>query len=191
MNLQQIAGVLLVLGILLFTVGIFMGSRGLNAAQSDEARIEIINANRTQISVYSLIFEVGTIAITTGFVLFALHLWPQPSKLLLLLGSGAFILAAVFATVYVYRGLGDTRQYIENYYAGSLWISYTVASSVAGILFGIVLVQSGFQPLLGYFTVGASALLLVYAALPSIYTYGIFLVYYAVILVIGVVLLRS
>jgi hypothetical protein len=190
MSLERIAGIVIIVGVVLYITAGFMSPR-LYQEPDISQRVSIIEANRARWDVSQILFGLGIGLPAVGFLLLTLHLHGIQRQALTYAGAAAFILGALAGVIFVYRQTFDPVQYWESTQP-SLLIGGAVVLTLAGLLlYGVVFLHGGFPNWLGYVAVGAAVVLLA-AFLVTRGTTGFVVasLSYLVTLIVGIVLVR-
>lgn len=190
MSLERIAGLVIMVGVVLYIVAMFVSPR-LYQEPDINQRVSIIEANRTRWNVSQLLFGLGIGLPAVGFLLLTLHLHDIQRQWAIYAGAAAFILGALSGVIFVFRQTSDPVQYWASTQPSALIVGAVVLTLAGLLLYGVVFIQGGFPKWLGYVAVAAAVVLLA-AFLVTRGTTGFVVasLSYLIILIVGIVLVR-
>lgn len=159
MNLQQIAGVLMIVGFMLVLIASFVGPNEVYTAPDSDTRLEIIAKNQGRWKATNLIWAVGSLVTASGMLLLTFGLRRENNPWLLYLAATSFVIGAVAWAIYTYQRIGNPA---ENLYTTPpAWLSLAFAyATIAGLaLYGLAFVLGSYPNWLGYTLLVAMGLL--------------------------------
>lgn len=193
MNKQRLSGIVLITGFIVFVLGGFIFTPPNLYQETDiDARMQIVEAYRSQFTNSQIASVVGGVGMALGYLLLTLHLQGDDTARLANFGAAAMLLGTISLAIYIVQGISDPRAYLDRaaressglliYLEGYAWLT------IAGyLLYGIVFLRGDFPRWLAYFTLGFTILVLVVALF--IETAAVELLF-LMPLVVGIVLLR-
>jgi hypothetical protein len=187
MNLEQIAGVVIILGVLAFIVAMMLSPRLYQEPDLSE-RAAIVDANRGRWNISQLLFGLGILMPAVGFLLLSLHLQGMQSPLLIDAAAAAFILGGLPGAIFVYQQTLNPLKYWQSAQTPALVTGYVILTLAGLLLYGIVFLQGAFPVWTGYLAVAAAVLLLLaYLISRGHADFAVASLTYFVVLVMGIV----
>lgn len=193
--MQKTAGILLSIGSLLFLIAIMTPAvfNVFGAFDNPQLQIEYIENDFTGWAVWNIVYGGGSVIASIGLVLFAKQAQSvSNNKNIRIAGNLGGAMATLGAILYLiialYRVVQSPEVVVNNMNINSwMYPIYTLFTQIALIIFGFVLLQSGYQKWLGWVVLVPGGILalvayLVFGDVPP----G---VYYPILLVMGLTLL--
>jgi hypothetical protein len=192
--MQKLAGIVLIVGSLLFIIAAFTPITIKVITASDaQKRAEFIMNEHTGWLLVNILFGAGGVIAVIGLALFAQHVQSVADSPGVKLGgyvaTAAAGLAALFWVIIVYNRAVLPAQVIASNLSINAWMfpAYTLLTQLALIIVGFVLLQSGYPAWLGWGMLVLAALslvaFLVFKDMPPF-------VHYVLLLIMGIVLVR-
>jgi hypothetical protein len=189
MDAQRLSAYLLIAGVAVMLVSFVLGIRGIYQTDDLNARVRMIENQKTRWNISQALIAVSALLTAAGF--FVLNIWlygmadPWPHTL----GAGAMIIGAISGVIFVYRQTVDPLSTYQGAYGAFESVYYWLA--VGGLLFfGVAFLQAGLPTWLGYLTVGSTAIYAIFLAASGVGFATPGLVFF-LSLVIGIALLRQ
>lgn len=153
MNLQRLAGILMIVGFALVIIGSIVGPQ-IYQETDNAVRLNLIANDQTGWFISNLSFALGAVVTAIGFLLISLHLRGSVSVWLLYLAAAVFISGSVLWVIFLYERATDPAAYIE---IDSLMITliYTFfwLTEAGLLLYGIVFLRGSYPNWLGYVSI--------------------------------------
>ena len=192
--MQKLAGIVLIVGSLLFIIAAFTPTTiRVITAPDPEKRIEFIENEHTGWLLVNILFGAGSVIAVIGLALFSLHVQGLASSPGVKLGgyvaTAAAGIAALFWVIIVYNRVVLPPQAIANNLSINTWMfpAYTILTQLALIIVGFMLIQSGYPAWLGWGMLVLAVLsliaFLVFKDMPPF-------VHYILLLIMGIALVR-
>ena len=191
MELQRVAGLVIIASFVLFVLGFFVYPPGFSQETDLEGRLKIIAEHQSR---WKLVMRIGglqPLVTALGFLLLSISLRGSQNPWLLYLGAGAFIMAGLLAAVGINQTINDPVSYLDHSSQSPQTSGYILLTAVAGILYGIVFLQAGFPNWLAYITLGSAALVPFLVVFKSSVAYVVVVLFYFVTFVAGIVIVRQ
>ena len=155
--MQKLAGIVLIVGSLLFIIAAFMPITIKVVTESDpQKRGEHIQNDRTGWLVVNILFGAGSVVAVVGLALFALHaqsIGDNPNvKLVSYLAPIAAALGTLFWVIISYNRVALPPQEAASNLGVNSWMfpAYTVLMQIALMIVGFVLIQGAYPGWLGW-----------------------------------------
>lgn len=163
MSTTQLAGILLVAGTLSFWLGAALPTWRVYVTADPNVRVQLITDLHGYWILSHILFLAGAIATAVGLGVFTSTIEASNARPLALIGLGAIALASVIwaYSVLAFRLSMPPDEFVRTSSGAWTFPTYTLLTLGALILYGIVLLVSGFPTWLGIVTVGISSLILV------------------------------
>jgi hypothetical protein len=161
MNIQQISGIVISAGFVLYIAAMLVAPR-LYQEPVIANRLAIIAANQTRWNLSQLLFALGPGIPAIGFLLLAFSQRGVPSGWLFWMGAVAFAGGSGFGMWLVYRQTLDPAAFWEGAQIPMIIGYGFLALTLAGMLgLGIAMLQAGFPNWSGYLIAGSAVVLLI------------------------------
>jgi hypothetical protein len=179
---------LILIGSVLFLTASFSPISRVHMEPTAAGKLAIITAEPTAWLLAQLLYALGALIAAAGFgkAVFQLRqMGPPPlfSGVILLLAAGSILFS-----VYVFTRATNPQAWVHITPPHPLFLGYTILTQIGLLLFGIMLLKTGFLRWLGWLVTGSIFILLiltaVFADMPPF-------VYYLLGLPVGIVFLRS
>lgn len=191
--MQKLAGIVLIVGSVLFMIAAFTPLTFKVIMADIQQRIDLIQNERTGWVLVNILFGIGSVVAVVGLVLFAQHVQSigdnTPVRVVSYLGAATAALGALCWIIIVYNRAALPPQEVANNLSVNYWIfpAYTLLTQIALMIFGFVLIQSGYPAWLSWGMLVSGGL--------SIVAYLVFkdmppFVHYVLLLVMGIALVR-
>lgn len=159
MNMQMLAGVLLILGFVFVLVASIVGPPRLYQEPESEVRLEIIANYPTRWAASNLFFALGALVTAGGLALIALQLRGSVSPWLLGLGAAAYLLGAIVWAIFMFQRTVNPASLFTSYAFSPLTVALVWLSVTGLLLYGILFLQAGYPGWLGVGTIAGMALI--------------------------------
>jgi hypothetical protein len=187
MNLEQIAGVLILIGAALFVIAMLI-SPPLYQEPDIDKREQIVKARRGRWNVSQIFFGLGVLVPAIGFLLLTIHLHRSQSHWSIYPGMAALLTGAVAGTAFVYLQTLDPGRYWRHSGPVALIVVYVVLTLGALIFYGIAFGQADLPNWLGPLVIGTAGVLLAAFFVTRAAAFALVVVSYFVYIAIGIVL---
>ena len=195
MNLQQVAGIVIIAGFVLLVLNMFLNMflappRLYQETDIEEVRLKLIADHQARWQVAQWVGGIAPLMTGFGFLLLSIHLQGSQNPWPLNLGAATILLAGLLAVLSVNQFLADPRSYLDHSIQSPVTVAYLLLTSLGGFLYGIAFLQGGFPTWLGYLTLVSGALVSLNWIFKTSWAYAFTIFFYIVSAVVGVVLLR-
>jgi hypothetical protein len=188
MGIQRAAGVVLIIGSIIFIIAAF-GPVSRVFAEPDPARkLDIIEEGGTQWTISQVLFALGASVTAIGLGLAAYLLRNSPGAPLAWLGFAAVAVGAILWDWHVILRALDPAAFAHGTLPLWQFTAYTLLTTAGLAAFGVVYLRAGFPTWLGVLTIaGAAALFVLYLVFKDMPPF----VYYLLTLLAGIVMFWS
>lgn len=163
MSAIQLAGVLLIAGTLIAWLGAALPTWRVYVTADPDVRAKLITERDNYWILSHILFLIGPVTTAIGMGVFTSAIETSVARALAIVGLIAFILGTLVWVhiVLAFRLLMLPEEYVRT--TGGAWTfpTYTVLTLGGLILYGIVLLLTGFPTWLGLVTIGLSSLILI------------------------------
>ncbi len=190
MELTRLAGILIVLGFILFWIGNLYSPPGSYTEEDLDVRLQIVGDHPQRWAVSQGLGGVGIAVLLAGLLILSIRLRPDHGVWLTYLPAALNVIAVVLLSVWLYQYITDPASILGSVTQSILILAAALLIVTAGIAYGILFLQFGLPAWLSYLTVGFSAvavLAIVVARPPSFYVISF---YFFIILAAGIALIR-
>lgn len=189
MNLQQLAGILIIIGFVQSVIAMFTAPR-LYQEPNIETRVAIVAANRGRWIISQIFFASGAVTTTAGFLLLTVHLAGLQGHWLIYPAFIIYALGALAGVLFVYRQTFDPARYWNYPGPIPMIVANVVLTLIGFFLYGIVFLQGEFPEWLGYLTVSSAFVFAIAGVAFKIPAFFVDVLAGLIILVQGVVFLQ-
>jgi hypothetical protein len=188
MKALKSAGVILIIGAVLFAIGSFSPSIGIFWESDAASKLQQIEEARGLWQITHLLWVAGALVTVVGLGLVTYHLRKSHVAVLAILGFVAVALGAAIGVWHLYLRATDPAAFVQGALDGWHYGVYTALTLLGLAIYGFVYLRSGLPRWLAYVTIGGAALAFVgFVALQDIWPP---LSYYILTFLAGVVLVR-
>ncbi len=188
MKALKSAGVVLIIGAILFAIGSFSPSIGVFWESDATSKLQQIEEAKGLWQITHLLWAVGALVTVVGLGLVTYHLRKSHVAVLAFLGFVAVALGAAIGAWQFYLRATDPAAFVQGALAGWHYGVFTVLTLLGLAIYGFVYLRSGLPRWLGYVTIGGAALAFIgFVVLQDRWPP---LSYYILTLLAGVVLVR-
>ena len=184
-DMERVAGIVLLVGSVLFCVAAFSPISRVYAERDAEKRIEIIEAGPGQWTLSQLLFALGATIAVIGLSLAAYHLRSSSAALAAYVGVVLLIIGVVFWDWHLYVRIVDPEGFARGTILRWPFVVYSILTQFGLIAFGVAYLGGGYPRWLGWTTIAATGalfiLLLIFKDMPPF-------VYYIITILAGVVM---
>ena len=191
MNFQNLAGILIIAGFIIFWAGNIYSPPGIYQESDNQVRLDLVDQYKTRWVVSQAGGGVGIAVIAIGLLALAAHWRPTQGPWLTYLPAALNLFSVALVAWYLYQYINDPLSGWEGAPPSILASISTFAMLGAGILFGLLFLRAGYPAWLGYVTLGYCALAIgayIFFNPPPFYLISL---YYFTILAAGIVALRA
>lgn len=187
MSTERVAATFLIVGSVLFIIAAFMPVSHVFVEPTPNAKLEIIDSNRTAWTVSQVLFGLGASIAAVGLGFVAYHLRGTPGAVWSYIGLVAVILGAVFWDGHVYLRAVDPEGFVEGRLIGWLFPAYALLTQFGLLAFGVAYLRAGYPAWFGGITIGGAVIFfIVYLVFKDIPPF----VYYILTFIAGIRLMR-
>ena len=161
MNLLLPAGILAIVGSILFLLTPMFTSRGLYEMTA-EKRLEFVEANPGPIRLQNILLSLGGLLPAIGYLLWTVAFREQGTLWMHVLGAASMLIGADFLAVYFYQLYRDPKTYYQAKKVTWPGKAYFVLIEPAFVLYGILFLQTEFPDWLGFLSIAAAVGMLVW-----------------------------
>lgn len=161
MNLQQMAGILLIVGFISVLVASLVGPNAVYTAPDGATWLEIIVKNEGRWKATNLIWGGGWLVTASGMLLLTLGMRKETNSWLLYLAAAVFIIGAVTWTIYTYQRIGDPAGNLYTIPPAPLSLVFAYATIAGLALYGLAFLLGSYPDWLGYVLLVSMGLLTV------------------------------
>ena len=183
--MERVAGIVLLVGSLLFIAAAFSPISRVYAERDAEKRIEIIKAGPGQWTVSQLLFALGGSVAAIGLGLAAYNLRGSSAALAAYLGVVLLIVGVVFWDWHLYVRVVNPEGFARGTILGWPFVVYSILTQFGLIAFGVAYLRGEYPRWLGWTTIAATGalfiLFLIFKDMPPF-------VYYVITILAGVVM---
>jgi hypothetical protein len=191
MDIQRLAGIVMIVGFVVFWAGNVYSPPGVYGETAVAARLEVVAQNPVRWAISQGMGGLGIVVMLLGLILWSIPLRGQHSSWLAVLPAVINMLAAILITVYLYQYITAPAFIWESAQPSLLLQAATALTLVAGLLYGLLFLQAGLPVWLGYVVIGyaviATAALFLFNP-PAFYLISL---YGFIVLAAGIVLVRQ
>lgn len=193
MQLNEIAGILMIVGFVLVLIASFVGPNVVYTAPDSQTRLEIIAQNKGRWTATNVIWAVASLVTAAGFLFLSLALRENKNPWLLYAGAATVIIGMVAWAIYLYQRIGDPTGNLYTTPPATMSLVFAYAMIVGLALYGVVFLQGSYPNWLGYTLLVSMGFLTaglifffdaVYASFPPQF-------FFLLTLVVGIVTLRQ
>lgn len=159
MNLQQYAGISLILGFIFILAASIVGPPRLYQEPESETRLEIIAHYPARWVVSNIFFALGGLITASGLLLFSLQIWGNANAWLISLSAVAYVLGTIAWVIFLYRRTINSSSLFTSYAFSPLTVALIGFIVIGLLLYGIVFLQTGYPGWLGVVTIVGMALI--------------------------------
>jgi len=190
MELTRLAGILIIVGFIVFWVGNLYSPPGIYQNTDQDVRLEIVNEYPNRWAVSQGLGGVGIGIIVIGLLIMGIHYATESSPWLTYLPSVLNILAVVLISIWLYQYITNPLSIWDLPSESILIVSASILMLVGGILYGFLFLQVGFPGWLGYLAIGYSAIAIVAILVARPPVFFVISLYFFILLALAVVLFR-
>ena len=189
MTALQLAGILLTGGSVIMWLAAFFPTWRVHVTYDPEVRAKLIAEQDTSWILSHMLFLLGPVLTVMGMGVFTTTIEAANVRLLAIIAFVAYLLGMLVWAyiVLAFRLLMLGEEYVHTTAGGWTFPTYTVLTLGALILYGAVLLLSGFPAWLGQLTIGLNGLILIAFLIMKNSAPPL---YYITTLIIGIVFLR-
>jgi hypothetical protein len=190
MELTRLAGILIIVGFVVFWIGNLYSPPDVYSESDLNARLQIVNEYQNRWAVSQGLGGFGLGITVVGLILMSIHYANGSSPWLTYLPSAFNILAVVLFSIWLYQYITDPVSIWELPSQSPLIVGATILMLAGAILYGFLFLQVGFPGWLSYLAIGYSAIAIIALIVtrpPVFYTISL---YYFILLAVAVVLIR-
>ncbi len=192
MTQRQTAGIVLVIGFLIYILAMLLAPPRLYQEPAIEGRLRLIAAHPSRWYWSQLSFALGILIPVGGLVLFSLQLDGSANRWLSNLAAGAVLIGALAGVLFVYRQTLDPAPFWNSSQPIRPILIYLLLTLSGLALYGLLFLQDGLPAWLAILTSGAAiALLAAYLLSRGSGAFFVSVLAYVICLVAGVVMWRS
>ena len=166
MSLLLPAGILAIVGSILFLLTPMFTSRGLYEMTA-EKRMEYVEANPGPIRLQNILLSLGGFLPAVGYLLWTLTFREQGALWMHVLGAASLLVGAVLLAVYFYQLYRDPKTYYQAKKVTWPGKAYFVLIELAFILYGVLFIQTDFPNWLGFLSIAVAVGMLVWLLVVS------------------------
>lgn len=192
--MQRLSSILLIMGSILFLIAAFAPISMRVFPEADpQKRVNYVNQDKTGWLIAHLLFSAGALLTVIGLGLFAVHVQTVSQdgliRPVMILSAGVALLGVVLWLIVVYNRITLPAEEVFGNASINPWMfpAYTILTQIALMIFGFVLVQTGYPTWLGWGLLGLAALslvaFLIFKDMPPF-------IHYVLLLIVGIVLAR-
>jgi MFS family permease len=201
MDLQKLAGIILIFGAVLYTLAMLVAPR-LYQEEDLHKRMEIIEAQTGRWNLSQLLFGLGMLLPGLGFLVLATGLPPGQLAWMQYLGGAAFLAGGILGALLIYRQTMDPLRFWEEGHPEStgdrnqilivVGNGYLFLTMIGFLLFGIVFLLASSPAWLGILNIAVALLgALVYLLRRGRGAFFLTILFYLVALIDGIMALRG
>jgi len=187
-NLQKLCAITIIVGSLLFLIAAFSPVSRVFGETVAANKLEIIMESLNQWKITQFLFAAGAIATCIGVALTGMLFRDQAFSIVILVSVVLLFIGAIFWTWHVYLRAVDPLSFTEGSIPAWLFVVYTFSTQAGMIIFGVALLRMGLPEWSGWLMIGSMVLFflltVIFRDMPPF-------VYYAITLVIGVLMYRA
>jgi hypothetical protein len=188
MKALRSAGVILIIGAVLFAIGSFSPSIGVFWESDEAGKLQLLQEGKSLWQITHLLWITGALVTIVGLGLVTYHLRRTQISMLAFLGFIAVALGAAIGVWHLYLRAVDSTAFVQGGLPDWHYGVYTVLTLLGLAIYGFVYLRAGLPRWLGYVTIGGAALAFVgFVALQMVWPP---LSYYVLTFLAGVVLVR-
>ena len=188
MKALRSAGVILIIGAILFAIGSFSPSIGVFRESDEASKLDLLKEGRSLWQITNLLWASGALVTVIGLGLVTYHLRRSQVVMVTFLGFVAVVLGAAIGVWHLYLRAVDPAAFVQGALPGWHYGVYTVLTLLGLAIYGFVYLRVGLPRWLGYVTIAGAALAFVgFVVLGELWPP---LSYYILTLLAGVVLVR-
>lgn len=191
MDIQRLAGIVMIAGFVLFWAGNVYSPPGVYGETAVAARLEVVAQNPLRWTISQGMGGLGIVVMLLGLVLWSVPLRGQHSPWLTDLPAVINMLAAVLITVYLYQYITAPASIWESAQPSLLLQASSALILAAGIIYGLLFLQAGLAAWLGYLLIGYAVVALAALFVFNLPTFYLISLYAFIILAVGIVSIRQ
>jgi len=190
MDAQLLAGILIIIGFVIFWVGNLTSPPGVYSETDTKLRLKAAEKRPLHWALSQGLGGVGIAVIFLGLLVLSIELSGEFSPLLAYLPAALNIVSVILISIYLHQYISDPVSIWEGNERAQLLVASLILVMIAGTLYGILFVQADLPKWLGYLTVGYCLLavpVFIIFRPPPFYVISL---YFFVLLGIGISLVR-
>jgi hypothetical protein len=190
METTRIAGILIILGFIVFWVGNLYSPPGVYSEIELDARLQAVNEYPNRWAISQGLGGVGLGISVIGLLLMSVYFANESSPWFTYLPLAANILAVVLFSIWLYQYITAPMSIWELPSQSPLIVAATILLLVGGFLYGFMYLQVGFPGWLSYLSIGFSAIAVIAILVARPPVFYVISLYYFILLAVAVVLIR-
>ncbi len=155
MNTQNIAAILLIVGVAAMVASFVIGLPGIYQTPDFQQRVQIIEESKARWNIAQSSIGLSLVLMASGFTLLAAHLRTSTNGWVAALGAGIFVAGTIAGAYFLYRQTIDPLSSYQGDFKTFEYLYYWLALTGL-LLFGIAFLQVDLPAWLGYVTAGAA-----------------------------------
>jgi len=190
MDMQRLAGIVIIVGFITFWAGNLYSPPGVYQEIDTNVRLGIIEQHPVRWALSQGVGGVGIAAIAMGLLILSVSLRGEHSPWLTYLPAAMNILAVILIAVYLYRYITDPVSSWEGTQANPFLLSAVLLVMGAGLLYGFLFLQAGLPAWLGYLSIGYTIIGGVALILFNPPAFYVVVLYFFITLAAGIVMVK-
>ena len=191
MDVQRLAGLVIIVGFVVFWTGNVYSPSGVYGETAVAARLEVVAQNPLRWALSQGMGGLGYIMILLGFILWSISLLGRINPGLIAIPAVIHLIAATLVAIYLYQYITDPAAVWENVHP-SLFQQFVPALVwAAALLYGLLFLQAGLPAWLSYLMIGFGAIAVAAQFLFQPPAFYVISLYSLIALAAGIVLVRQ